>query len=149
MAQYFELERPLVISWIWNVSGRVSPYQYSQRPDVMLVQHALNTLMAHLKLTDDSGNLITSYLKRDGYMGPKTNQLILSYQRSLRARGYYVKADGVVDPSSRSGWTPDGQGQYTIVYLNREHCELYGTMMKEEDFPELLQQNLRINRNLR
>jgi peptidoglycan hydrolase-like protein with peptidoglycan-binding domain len=65
--------------------------------DVMLVQHALNTLMAPLHLKDDRGVEITSYLKRDGYIGPKTNAAIAAYQRSLRSRGFLVNADSSID----------------------------------------------------
>ena len=44
--------------------------------------------------------------------------------------------------SSRQGWTPDGNAQYTIVYLNRNHVEIHGKMMEEKDFPDLLQADL-------
>jgi hypothetical protein len=149
VAQYFELAEPIVVAWIWNVSGAVSPFQYSRRPDVMLVQHAINCLMGHCDLLDDHGQRITSYLARDGYMGPKTNAAIGAFQRYMRSQGCLVKVDGVVNPSSRSGWTEDGHAQYTIVYLNREYQKLNGTMMREEDFPELLRADLQANRNLR
>ena len=143
MAQYFELELGSIdLAWIWNVSQSVTPRAYSLRPDVMLVQHAINTVMAQLKLRDEHGDLITAYLVRDGYLGPKTNAAILAYQRSLRDRGFLVKTDGTVDPSSRQGWTPDGNAQYTIVYLNRNHVEIHGKMMEEKDFPQLLQADL-------
>lgn len=147
-AMNFAIPSPVGIAWIWNVSGPVSPHAYSQRPDVMLVQHAINCVMAPLSLRDDNGNLITSQLRRDGYFGPKTLALIQSYQRSLQSRGKFVKADGSVDPSSPSGWTNDGNAQYTIVYLNREHRDIYQVMMNERDFPELLQANLRMNRSI-
>jgi peptidoglycan hydrolase-like protein with peptidoglycan-binding domain len=137
------------LAWIWNVSGPVSPRAYSRRPDVMLVQHALNTLLSPLGLKDDTGAPITSYLKRDGYIGPKTNEAIAAYQRNLRSRGLLVKADGSVDPASRSGWTDDGNAQFTIVYLNREHRNIYGKMMEEKDFPELLQADIRMNKAAR
>ena len=75
MAYYMEFDgQSPGLAWIWNISGPVSPRAYSRRPDVMLVQHALNTLMSPLGLKDDKGSPITSYLKRDGYMGPKTNE---------------------------------------------------------------------------
>jgi hypothetical protein len=143
MAQYFELERGSIdLAWIWNVSGSVTPRAYSRRPDVMLVQHAINSVMAPLQLRTEHGELITSYLVRDGYMGPKTNAAILAYQRSLKSRGFFVKADGAVEPSSSSGWTSDGGAQYTIVYLNRDHVRFNGKMMEESDFPELLRADL-------
>lgn len=147
MAYYMEFKgNDTGLAWIWNVSGPVSPRAYSRRPDVMLVQHALNTLMAPLGLKDDNGAPINSYLQRDGYMGPKTAALISAYQRNLRSRGFLVKADGAVDAASRSGWTEDGHAQFTIVYLNREHRDIYGIMMEEKNFPELLQADLRVNK---
>jgi hypothetical protein len=150
MAYYMEMDQPgQDLAWIWNVSGTVSPRAYSQRPDVMLVQHALNTLLAPLHLKNDQGVEITSYLKRDGYIGPKTNAAIAAYQRSLRSRGFLVKADNSIDPASRSGWTGDGNAQFTIVYLNRDHRNTYGKMMDDSDFPELLRNNLLANRKIR
>jgi hypothetical protein len=101
--------------------------------------------MAPLHLKDDRGVQITSYLNRDGYIGPKTNAAIAAYQRSLRSRGFLVKPDGSIDPASRSGWTGDGNAQFTIVYMNREHRNVYGKMMEEKDFPELLRSNLIAN----
>jgi peptidoglycan hydrolase-like protein with peptidoglycan-binding domain len=137
--------RSLGIAWIWNVSNSVSPHAFAPRPDVMLVQHALNTVMAQLSLTDESGRVITNYLERDGYIGPKTLELIKAFQRNLRSRHLLVKTDGVVDPSSRDGWTSDGNAQYTIVYLNREHRNIHGKMMDDADFPPLLRANVRMN----
>jgi hypothetical protein len=137
--------RALEIAWIWNVSNSVSPHALAPRPDVMLVQHALNTVMAQLSLADEHGQLITGYLKRDGYIGPKTLEMIKAFQRNLRSRHLLVKADGVVDPSSRDGWTGDSNAQYTIVYLNREHRNIHGKMMDDDDFPELLRANVRMN----
>ena len=143
MAQYFPMNsRAIDMAWIWNVNGVVSPYAYSARPDVMLVQHALNTVMAQLSLVDGAGQEI-HYLHRDGYMGPKTNAAIASFQKYLRQHGRLVKADGSVDPASAEGWTRDGNAQYTIIWLNRKHREIHGTMMKEKDFPELLKADVK------
>jgi peptidoglycan hydrolase-like protein with peptidoglycan-binding domain len=144
MAQYFELEG-LDLAWIWNVSAAVSPRAYSHRPDVMLVQHAINTLLAPLHLKDERGTVITAYLVRDGYLGPKTNTAIAAYQRNLKGRGLLVKADGSVEPSSRDGWVRDGSAQYTIVYLNRDHVKVHGKMMDEADFPALLRTDLLVH----
>ena len=150
MAHYMEMDgQGQDLAWIWNVSGTVSPRAFSQRPDVMLVQHALNTLLAPLQLKDDHGAEITRYLKRDGYIGPRTNEAIAAYQRSLRTRGHFVKADNSIDPASRSGWTGDGGAQFTIVYLNRDHRDIYHKMMDDSDFPELLRNNLLANQHNR
>jgi hypothetical protein len=149
MAYYMEMERGSIdLAWIWNVGGTVARNVYSQRPDVMLVQHALNTVMAPLGLTNQKGEIIT-YLHRDGYIGPKTIDAIIAYQRRLASRGFLIKPNGSVDPSSRGGWTRDGAAQYTIVYLNREHVKVHGKMMEERDFPALLQANIQANRHMR
>jgi hypothetical protein len=150
VAQYFELQRDSVdLAWIWNVSAPVTPRAYSGRADVMLVQHALNTVMVPLHLRDEHGKPITSYLTRDGYIGPKTSTAILAYQRELKSRGFFIRTDGTVDPASRSGWTQDGNAQFTIVYLNRDHVRLHGKMMEEKDFPELLRADLLAHGRLR
>jgi hypothetical protein len=149
MAYYMEMERGSIdLAWIWNIGATVSRNVYSQRPDVMLVQHVLNTVMAPLGLTNQKGEIIT-YLRRDGYIGPKTIDAITAYQRSLASRGLLIKPNGSVDPSSRSGWTRDSSAQYTIVYLNREHVKVHGKMMEEKDFPALLQANIQANRHMR
>jgi hypothetical protein len=147
-AMDIEIPSDVGAKWIWNVSRPVSPHAFSQRPDGMLVQHAINCLMAPLGLTDESGNPITSQLHRDGYLGPKTLALIQSYQRNLKSRGKFMIADGSVDPAPPSGWTKDGNPQYTIIYLNREYRDIYKVMMEEKDFPELLQANLRMNKSI-
>jgi hypothetical protein len=101
--------------------------------------------MAQLSLADEHGREITNYLARDGYIGPNTLELIKAFQRNLRSRHLLVKADGVVDPSSRDGGTSDGNAQHTIVYLNREHRNIHGSMMDENDFPELSRANVCMN----
>jgi peptidoglycan hydrolase-like protein with peptidoglycan-binding domain len=108
----------------------------------MLVQHALNTVMAQLSLVDSAGRAI-HYLHRDGYMGPKTSAAIASFQKYLTHHRRLVKADGSVDPASADGWTRDGNAQYTIIWLNRTHRDIHGRMMKEKDFPELLQADVK------
>lgn len=144
-AMNFPLPRSIDIAWIWNVSNSVSPHGFAPRPNVMLVQHALNSVMAQLSLADEHGREITNYLSRDGYIGPKTLELIKAFQRSVRSRHFYVKADGIVDRSSPDGWTSDSNAQYTIVYLNRDHRNIHGKMMDEKDFPELLRANVQMN----
>jgi hypothetical protein len=147
MARYFELSGDEVgIKWLFNVSYPVGPKCENRRDDVMLVQHAINTLLPHLDLKKPDGKTITSYLVRDGYFGRNTREAIVAYQENLKARHKHVVRDGIVDPSSRSGWTTTGAAQYTIVYLNRDHRDFHGTMMQEEQFPDLLKSAIMNNK---
>src|SRR5579863_8293544 len=133
------------IAWIFDVSFAVGPNCRNDRADVQLVQHAINTLLARMRITKDDGSPITSYLVRDGRFGPLTAEAIRGFQRAIQGDRKYIKADGRVDPSSPSGWTRDGSAQFTIVYLNRSHRDAYGVMMDEKDFPEPLKSNVKSN----
>ena len=88
---------------------------------------------------------IRSYLKRDGIFGPKTSAAIRGFQVRMQQLGKLISTDGKVSPSSPTGWNKDGSRQYTIVYLNREHRNIYGTMMDEEQFQEPLKSNVKKN----
>ncbi|HVN00535.1 MAG TPA: hypothetical protein VMT68_09995 [Caulobacteraceae bacterium] len=134
------------VAWIFDLSFPVGSNCRNHRADVQLVQHAINTLLAPMHLCKDDGSPITIYLKRDGIYGPRTAEAIRGFQRALVNDGRLVKADGRVDPSSSTGWTNDGGAQYTIVYLNRKHRDVYGVMMNEDDFPEPLQTDVKTNR---
>ena len=145
VACYMEMrDNAIDLAWIFNINQTVGENIQIRRPDVMLVQHALNTVMAALRLRDETGKFIT-YLRRDGYCGPRTGTAIRAYQRNLIERGFLVVADGFVEPSSRSGWTRRGDAQYTIVYLNRDHLKIHGKMMDEPDFPHELQFDIKAN----
>lgn len=142
MARIRNLPSGVGIRWIFDVQFSVGPGDSNRCDDVQLVQHALNTLLAHLGLQRPNGSMIT-YLKRDGIFGPKTKEAILTYQKSVLASKRYITADGHVGPSSATGWTKSGSAQYSIVYLNRDHRDLYGKMMDENDFPEPLKMNVK------
>jgi hypothetical protein len=135
------------LAWIFNVNRNVGLNLMSRKPDVMLVQHALNTVMAKLDLKDKSGKTF-HYLTRNGICDQPTADAIASYQRNLVERGRFVKTDGFVSPSSRSGWTTHGDAQFTIVYLNRDHLQIQGKMMEEKDFPLELQADIKANAHL-
>jgi peptidoglycan hydrolase-like protein with peptidoglycan-binding domain len=102
--------------------------------------------MAPLNLTRDDGSPLTRYLVREGYYGPLTAEALRAFQRWLIDQHKLVKADGRIDPSSASGWTNDGNAQFTIVYLNRQHRDVYGKMMDESDFPEPLKSDVKANK---
>jgi len=147
MAKYFELSGDEVgIKWLFNVSYAVGPKCENRRDDVMLVQHAINTLLPHLDLKKPDGKTITSYLVRDGYFGRNTREAIDAYQSNLKTRHRLVIADGIVEPSSKNGWTTSGNAQYTIVYLNKDHRDFHGQMMQEEQFPALLKSAIERNK---
>jgi len=140
-------EHSIDLAWIFNVNQNVGLNLMSRKPDVMLVQHALNTVMAQLELKDKSGKTIY-YLTRNGICDQATADAIAAYQRNLVERGRYVKTDGFVSPSSRSGWTKHGDAQFTIVYLNRDHLKIHGKMMEEKDFPPALQADIKAHAHL-
>ncbi len=133
------------IVWIYDVNFSVGPGRRNHQADVQLVQHGLNTLLAPLVIPGKNGLPIKNYLKRDGIYGRKTSEAIHGFQKRLQQLGLFVASDGIVSPSSPSGWNKDGSRQYTIVYLNRMHRDIYGTMMDEEQFPEPLKSNVKAN----
>jgi hypothetical protein len=148
VSYYMEMEDGSIdLAWIFNVNRNVGLNLMSRKPDVMLVQHALNTVMAKLDLKEKSGKTI-HYLTRNGICDQAAADAIAAYQRNLVERGRFVKTDGFVSPSSRSGWTKNGDAQFTIVYLNRDHLQIQGKMMEEKDFPLELQADIKANAHL-
>jgi hypothetical protein len=145
MAKIMPLGNETDIVWLFNVSYSVGPGCPNCRDDVLLVQHAINCVMAPLHLKNPKGELIVSYLHRDGIFGPRTAEAILAYQQSVKERGRYITVDGRVDSTPKSGWTRHGDAQYTIVYLNRDNRDINGKMMDEKDFPAELQRAIKRN----
>ncbi len=125
------------LKWIWDLEFAVGPGCSNRADDVQLIQHVINTVSAGLGLTKPDGSVL-GYLKRDGLFGPKTKTAIQAYQDFRKASRVYITPDGMVSPSSATGWTADGKAQFTIVYLNRDHRKIHGRMMDEKDFPEPL-----------
>ncbi len=144
MAAIMNLGNETDIKWLINVSypvGRAGP---NRRDDVLLVQSFLNMLMPCFQLQDPvSGKRLQTYLRLDGFFGPRTGTAIVAYQRNVRSRGGLVSTDGQVDPSLRSGWTNSKDSylstQFTIVWMNRDYrATNRGKMASEDDFvPEL------------
>ena len=145
MARVRNMPDGVGVKWIFDLDFAVGPGCSNRADDVQLVQHALNTLLTHYDLRRPDGSQIT-YLKRDGLFGPKTAAAIASYQKARKAAGKLIRPDGQVGPSSATGWSKDGAVQYTIVFLNRDHRDIYGRMMREQDFPEPLRSKISSNR---
>jgi hypothetical protein len=138
MARYFPMQN-YTLAWIWNLSFGVGTGRTNRPDDVQLIQHCFNRLTGYIDFYDRQGRPITSYLKRDGLFGPKTETAIWAFQKYISSSKRYIIADGSVDPSDPTGYTKPGP-LYTIVYFNLVHRDCYGTMMDENDFPDPLKQ---------
>jgi hypothetical protein len=138
VARYFPM-RNYDLAWIWNLSYGVGTGRANRPDDVQLIQHCFNRLTAYIDFYDRTGRPITTYLKRDGLFGPKTQEAIWAFQNYIEGTGRYIISDGAVDPCDQTGYTNPGQ-IYTIVYFNRVHRDFYGTMMDENEFPDPLKQ---------
>lgn len=138
--------------WIHDVSHPVSWKWFQYRDDVMLVQYALNKVMAKDKILDFKGKATmgpmgpeyppVAPLKVDGIYGPKSHAAVLNYQIGSRS----VLADGDVDPvyKYKAGLTGDPVGaknmmimttysRFTMYKLNSDILRLYGSMMQDEE----------------
>lgn len=158
MARITNMPRGVLPMWIHDVSHPVSWKWFQYRDDVMLVQYALNKVMAKnsipdLKAKPAPGPLGPEYpplapLKVDGIYGPKSHEAVLNYQRSRSA----MLADGDVDPLYKyiAGMIPDpvsprnlmiltNYSRFTIFKLNEEILRLYGTLLHDEELPQEVQ----------
>ena len=147
--------------WIYDVSHSVGYKWFQYRDDVLLVQYALNKVIAKGKIRDLNGKptqgpLGPEYpplapLKVDGIYGSKTHAAVVTYQR-----GGSVLADGEVDPvyeeiaklkgdpvSARYLTAFTSLPKFTMVRLNKDILELYGSMMDDDELPKEVQAALR------
>lgn len=147
MARYFELEQGAVgLAWIWNIDLAIGPGMPNAWDDVMLFQDMFNRVAASLDGLYDARQKKpwTHYLTVDGICGPDTRSAIMGYQKQVKeVRRRYIIADGRFDPSPKSGWNKDGQ--YGIVYLNRDVRNITGKMFPFESFKPKLQAKLKAN----
>lgn len=162
MARITDMPRGVLPMWIHDVSHPVSWKWFRYRDDVLLVQYALNKIMAKDKILDFKGKstpgpLGPEYpaivpLKVDGIYGPKTHGAVLNYQIGSST----VKADGDVDPIYKyvAGLTVDpisprnltimtSYSRFTIFKLNTDILRLYGKLMDDEELPKEVQAALR------
>jgi hypothetical protein len=103
---------------IYNVHFPVGPSMPNQRDDVLLVQ-ALMKLANFTRFTPALGPVERSRdIAVDGIFGPQTKRMITAFEADRRSAGLLLVADGVVEPSSKDGFTAKGV-LYKIVHLNR------------------------------
>ena len=162
MARVTDMPRGVQPVWIHDVSHPVSWKWFQYRDDVLLVQYALNKVMAKETIPNFKGKATrgplgpeypaTAILKVDGIYGPKTHGAVLNYQIASSR----VKADGDVDPVYKyvAGLTGDpisprnltimtSYSRFTMFKLNTDILRLYGKMMQDEELPQEVQAALR------
>ena len=161
MARVPDMPKGMFPVWIYDVSHPVSYKWFHYRDDVLLVQYALNKIIAKGKISDlnakpTRGPMGPEYpplaaLKLDGIFGSKTHAAVVTYQR-----GGSVLADGDVDPvyvqiaklkgdpiSPRYLTAYTSLPKFTMVRLNKDVLDLYGSMMDDGDMPKEVQAALR------
>jgi hypothetical protein len=161
MARVTNMPAGMFPVWIYDVSHPVGYKWFQYRDDVLLVQYALNKVIAKGKIRDLSGKptpgpLGPEYsplapLKIDGIFGAKTHAAVVRYQR-----GGSVLSDGEVDPvyeqiaklkgdpiSPRYLTAYTSLPKFTMVRLNKDVLDLYGSMMNDDDLPKEVQAALR------
>ena len=104
---------------VYNVSFPVGPNMPNRRDDVLLVQ----TLMKLANFTRFSPGLGPVESSRsiavDGIFGPQTKRMIKAFEADRRDAGLLVVDDGVVESSSKDGFTGGGV-LFKIIHLNRK-----------------------------
>jgi peptidoglycan hydrolase-like protein with peptidoglycan-binding domain len=161
MARTTDMPAGMFPVWIYDVTHPVGYKWFQYRDDVLLVQYALNKIIAKGKILDRNGKPTPgpmgpeypplAALKVDGIFGPKTHAAVVTYQK-----GGSVLADGEVDPvyeqigklkgdpiSPRYLSAYTSLPKFTMVRLNKDILDLYGSMMDDADFPKEVQAALR------
>jgi hypothetical protein len=138
MAQITEMPSGFMPVWIHDVTHPVSWKWFCYRDDVMLLQYALNQIMAKVKLQDMTkhrrgplGDYPASFgpggreylqiepLEVDGIFGPKSHAALVSYQQSDVCGNHCIKTDGDLDPVykyiSELGSDPIAPGNMMIM----------------------------------
>jgi hypothetical protein len=124
------------------------------RDDVLLIQ----TLMKFASFTSNlEGNGLVEAsrtIEIDGYFGEQTKRMIDAFEVFVREKHLWLTADGVFEPSSNDGYTPQGV-IYKIIHLNRfaKQAASVGTRYNEipndpGTHPMLRQSLLRYHSNL-
>jgi hypothetical protein len=117
MAQITEMPSGFMPVWIHDVTNPVSWKWFCYPDDVMLLQYALNQIMAKVTISDmtkprrgELGDYSPAVgpggrwyppveaLEVDGIFGKKTHAALVSYQQATICGGRCIKADGDLDP---------------------------------------------------
>jgi hypothetical protein len=101
----------------YNVRESVGPNAANVREDVLLVQYLLRAIYANgvaLSIPPlPSGRVILV----DGFCGPITNEAILHFQKSVKAKRQAIPTDGRVDRAYPGHKTRHGL-QWTVIFMN-------------------------------
>jgi len=140
MAQITEMPSGFMPVWIHDVTHPVSWKWFCYRDDVMLLQYALNQIMAKVKLSDmtrprrgELGDYSPSVgpggrwyppvdpLDVDGIFGKKTHAALVSYQQSSICGARCLQADGDLDPVYKylSGLNGDPLSQSNMMIIEK------------------------------
>jgi peptidoglycan hydrolase-like protein with peptidoglycan-binding domain len=161
MARITEMPFGIKPVWVYDVTHPVSWRWFQYRDDVLLLQYALNRLIAKQKLSDFNAKPTIgpmgperpplAPLKVDGIFGNKTHAALMSFQRHG-----CIKVDGEVDsvheyleglkgdpisPRNLQIWT--SVMGFTMFRLNSDILELYGKMMDDMEMPPQVQAAIR------
>jgi hypothetical protein len=103
---------------IYNITYPVGPNMPNVRDDVLLIQ-TLMKLANFTSMSDDRGSVeASSSINVDGWFGEQTKRMIEAFEACVREKHLLLAADGVFEPSSNNGYTPQGV-IYKIIHLNR------------------------------
>jgi len=99
---------------IYNITYPVGPNMPNVRDDVLLIQ----TLMKLANFTSNGSDEASAPIQIDGCFGEQTKRMIETFEICVREQNLLLTADGVFEPSSNDGYTPQGV-IYKIIHLNR------------------------------
>lgn len=103
---------------IYNISYPVGPNMPNLRDDVLLVQTLMKLANFSSKSKDHDVIEMSSNVKIDGWFGEQTKLMIEAFELCVRDEHLFLAADGIIEPSSSNGYTPQGI-IYKIIHLNR------------------------------
>ena len=126
---------------IYNITYPVGPNMPNVRDDVLLIQ----TLMKLANFTRNGPDDASATIQIDGCFGEQTKRMIETFEIFVREKNLLLTADGVFEPSSNDGYTPQGV-IYKIIHLNRlaKQAAAFGSKYSEiatdpETHPKLRQ----------
>lgn len=105
------------IPFVYTVHKAVGPNCPNQRADVLLVQYLLRVIYANGAVLEQPPLPSGRRILVDGLCGPITNEAILHFQQTLKAKSHPIAADGRVDRAFPGTKTPSGL-QWTVIFMN-------------------------------